>query len=55
MQRQPTAPTVTRPLKNSEFREGQPIQINCQIQGFPKSEVRDDHRNNQQSIKIFFY
>jgi len=37
--RQPTAPTVSRPLKDSEVKEGQPIQLTCQVQGFPKSEV----------------
>jgi hypothetical protein len=37
--RQPTAPTVSRPLKDLDVKEGQPIQLTCQVQGFPKSEV----------------
>lgn len=38
-QRHPTAPTVSRPLKDVDAKEGQPIQLTCQIQGFPKAEV----------------
>jgi hypothetical protein len=38
-QRQPTAPAVIRPLKDLDIKEGQPIQLTCQVQGFPKSEV----------------
>lgn len=37
--RQPTVPTVSRPLKDLDVKEGQPIQLTCQVQGFPKSEV----------------
>lgn len=37
--RQPTAPTLGRPLKDINVKEGQPIILTCQIQGFPKSEV----------------
>ena len=40
-QRHPTAPSVSRPLKDAEVKEGQPIQLTCQVQGFPKSEVCD--------------
>ena len=38
-QRHPTVPTVSRPLKDLDVKEGQPIQLTCQVQGFPKSEV----------------
>lgn len=38
-QRYPTAPAVSRPLKDTDVKEGQPIQLTCQVQGFPKSEV----------------
>ncbi|CAF1249473.1 unnamed protein product, partial [Adineta ricciae] len=38
-QRHPTAPTLSRPLKDQDVKEGQPIQLTCQVQGFPKSEL----------------
>ncbi|CAF4610426.1 unnamed protein product, partial [Rotaria sp. Silwood1] len=37
--RQPTVPTIKTPLKDTIVKEGQPIHITCQIQGFPKSEL----------------
>ncbi|CAF5214658.1 unnamed protein product, partial [Rotaria magnacalcarata] len=37
--RQLTAPTLSRPLQDSNVKEGQPIILTCQVQGFPKSEL----------------
>jgi len=52
--RQPTAPTVSRPLKDLDVNEGQPIQLTCQVQGFPKSEVCFNKHIKYQ-INLFSY
>ncbi|CAF0971766.1 unnamed protein product [Rotaria sordida] len=44
--RQPTAPTIKTPLKDIIVKEGQPIQVTCQVQGFPKSELFWFKNNN---------
>ena len=53
-QRHPTAPILNRPLKDQDVKEGQPIQLTCQVQGFPKSEVCFFIRQSQYDIDRFY-